>query len=220
LVPEAPARLRIKAEFLPEYSLLGLEFSHVWLIFQFHLNTNKTFRPKIHPPRLRGKTIGVFATRSPHRPSPIGLTLAKIERIEGDTLYLSGVDLVNSTPILDIKPYIPGCDRPRRVRSGWVARCPAPRLKVVFTPGAQADLKRVVPARMRAKFKRILAASLSHDPRNPRDHAQLRDDKEMGFFLFHYDTYFRVIRGAAVISEIVAADEAARQRPALGPGLA
>ena len=220
LVPEAPARLRVLPEFLPEYSLLGLEeFSHVWLLFRFHLNTNKTLCSKIHPPRLRGKTIGVFASRSPHRPSPIGLTLARLQRIEGPTLHLEGVDLVNGTPVLDIKPYIPACDRPARPRTGWVERCRAPRLRVAFTRKALADLEAVVPAAERARVKRLIARSLANDPRNPRDKSQWRPEKEFAFFILHYDAHFRVQDGRARVFRVDPADEAARRRPPLAPGL-
>jgi tRNA-Thr(GGU) m(6)t(6)A37 methyltransferase TsaA len=220
LVPWAPARLRIRPEFIPEQSLVGLrEFSHVWLIFEFHLNTNKAFLSKIHPPRLRGGTIGVFASRSPHRPSPIGLTLARLKRIEGDTLYLEGMDLVNGTPVLDVKPYIPSCDRPARPRIGWVDRHRVPRLQVEFTRPALADLARVVPARSRAKVRRLITESLSHDPRNPRDRAQLRPDREFAFFILHYDAHFHIRDGRARIFRIIPADEAARRRPPLAPGL-
>jgi tRNA-Thr(GGU) m(6)t(6)A37 methyltransferase TsaA len=220
LVPRAPARLRIRAEFIPEQSLVGLgEFSHVWLLFQFHLNTNKGFLSKIHPPRLRGGTIGVFACRSPHRPNPIGLTLARLKRVEGDTLHLEGIDLVNGTPVLDVKPYIPACDRPARPRLGWVGRWRAPRLRVEFTPSALADLARVVPARSRAKVRRLIEESLSHDPRNPRDRAQLRPDRKLAFFVLHYDAQFHVRDGRAEVFRIVPADEAARRRPPLAPGL-
>jgi tRNA-Thr(GGU) m(6)t(6)A37 methyltransferase TsaA len=220
LVPRAPARLRIRPEFIPEQSLVGLsDFSHVWLLFQFHLNTNKGFRSKIHPPRLQGGTIGVFASRSPHRPNPIGLTLAHLKRIAGDTLFLEGMDLVNGTPVLDVKPYIPACDRPTRPRIGWVDRWRAPRLHVELTKSALADLGRVVPARNRAKVRRLILESLSHDPRNPRDRAQLRPDKELAFFILHYDAYFRVQDGRAEVFRIARADEAARRRPPLAPGL-
>jgi len=220
LVPGAPARLRILPEYLPEQSLVGLEeFSHVWLVFQFHLNTNKGFRSKIHPPRLRGGTIGVFASRSPHRPNPIGITLARLKAIAGDTLILEGVDLVNSTPVLDVKPYIPACDRPARPRVGWVARAAAPRLKVEFSRQALADLERVVPARSRAKVKRLILDSLSHDPRNPRDRSQLRPDKELAFFILHYDAYFHIRGRCAVVGRVTHADESARGRPPLAPRL-
>lgn len=216
LVPEAPARLRIRPEFLPEHSLLGLEeFSHVWLVFRMHLNTQKAFRPKIHPPRLRGKTIGVFASRSPHRPNSIGLTLARLERIQGDTLHLAGVDLVNGTPVLDIKPYLNSSDRPRRARCGWAARCREPRLEVGFTAGALAQLRRAVPAAQRALVRRLILRSLSRDPRNPRDRAQMRPGKELLFFVLHYDVRFR-IRGRRVRVFSVAPEVAsAHDRPPL-----
>jgi len=94
----------------PSEALIGLEgFSHVWLVFLFHNNAGQPHN-KIHPPRLGGKTLGMLATRSPHRPCPIGLTVAKVESIEGDTLHMSGVDLVNGTPVLDVKPYIESYD--------------------------------------------------------------------------------------------------------------
>src|SRR3989338_8020306 len=96
LVPGSFARLKIYPEYAPEHSLSGLsEFSHVWLLSWFHLATNKSFHPKIHPPRLKGGKIGVFASRSPHRPNPVGLSLTKLERVEKDTLYLSGIDLIS-----------------------------------------------------------------------------------------------------------------------------
>ncbi len=82
------------------------------LLFVFHKNTGDVLRAKVRPPRLDGQKVGVFATRSPHRPCPIGLTLAKLERIEGDTLHLTGIDLIDGTPILDVKPYIPDYDTP------------------------------------------------------------------------------------------------------------
>ena len=220
LVPRSPARLRISPEFIPEQSLEGLEeFSHLWLFFEFHQNTNKEFRAKIHPPRLQGKTIGAFASRSPHRPNPIGLTLTRLVGVQGDTLHLEGVDLVNGTPVLDIKPYIPACDRPTRPRIGWVDRHSVSRLEVVFTPAALADLRRLVPAGQRRRVRSLIADSLAHDPRNPRDRAQLRPDRGFAFFVLHYDVHFRIRAGCAVISSLVPADEAARRRSPLAVGL-
>lgn len=220
LVPQSTARLRVGEEFLPGNSLRGLEeFSHVWLLFLFHLNRNKTLCSVVHPPRLRGKTVGVFASRSPHRPSPIGLTLARLERVEGSALILSGVDLVNGTPVIDIKPYLPACDRPARCRQGWVARCRAPRLEVSFARPALADLRRLVGSRRLARVKALIAASLSHDPRNPRDRSQMRPDKELAFFVRHYDVHFRVGAGRALVHRVEAADEAALGRPPLARDL-
>ena len=108
LSPNSKAFLTITNPKNSHDSLDGLiGFSHLWLVFIFHLNTNQKVRPKIHPPRLKGTSIGLYATRTPHRPNPIGLTPAKIEKIVGSTIYLSGIDLVDGTPIVDIKPYIP-----------------------------------------------------------------------------------------------------------------
>ena len=82
------------------------------IIFLFHKNTNKAIKAKVKPPRLDGAKVGVFASRSPHRPNPIGLTLAKLDGIIGNTLLLSGIDLLDGTPVLDVKPYIPDYDKP------------------------------------------------------------------------------------------------------------
>ncbi|XP_039260522.1 tRNA (adenine(37)-N6)-methyltransferase-like [Styela clava] len=102
----------------PEHSLDGLEeFAYVWVLFSFHLNQNKGVKAKVRPPRLDGAKRGVFATRSPHRPNPIGLTLAKLEKVNGSTLTLSGLDIVDGTPILDIKPYIKQYDFPSETDS-------------------------------------------------------------------------------------------------------
>ena len=79
----------------------------------FHLNQQDSVKAKVKPPRLDGQKSGVFATRSPHRPCPIGLSLIRIDRVVGSTVHVSGVDLVDGTPILDIKPYIPAYDNPQ-----------------------------------------------------------------------------------------------------------
>eukprot|EP00536_Pseudo-nitzschia_multiseries_P007872 jgi/Psemu1/196647/e_gw1.190.68.1 len=91
------------------------EFSYIWILFHFHLNTQsakkeRRFKSKIAPPALGGKKVGIYATRSPHRHNPIGITLCKLDRIQVHgphdvTLHVSGLDLVDGTPVLDIKPY-------------------------------------------------------------------------------------------------------------------
>ena len=98
----------------PDHSIEGLAaFSHVWLLFVFHLNKDKSVKAKVKPPRLNGSKSGVFSTRSPHRPNPIGLTLAKLTKVDKDTLYLTGIDIVDGTPIIDVKPYITIYDQPQ-----------------------------------------------------------------------------------------------------------
>ncbi|XVF34286.1 hypothetical protein REPUB_Repub18cG0046300 [Reevesia pubescens] len=121
LVPLARACLVFDSARVPPASLEGLEeYSHCWILYVFHLNTDleklwkhpskSKFKAKVRVPRLKGGRMGVFATRSPHRPCPIGLTVAKVEAVQGNMLLLSGVDLVDGTPVLDIKPYLPYCD--------------------------------------------------------------------------------------------------------------
>ncbi|KAL8468848.1 hypothetical protein ACS0TY_031887 [Phlomoides rotata] len=121
LVSLAKASLMFDPSRVPQASLEGLEgYSHCWIIYVFHLNTNleklwkhpsqSKFKAKVRVPKLKGERVGVFATRSPHRPCPIGLTVAKVEAVRGNTVLLSGVDLVDGTPVLDIKPYLPYCD--------------------------------------------------------------------------------------------------------------
>lgn len=113
------AKLQIlKSTFVcPSHSLEGLaQFSHVWILFVFHQNSQESFtKAKVKPPRLDGKKVGVFASRSPHRPNPVGLTLARLDKVQGDTVYISGMDMIDGTPVLDIKPYVPEYDRPMQV---------------------------------------------------------------------------------------------------------
>ena len=113
--------LKGKIVFEPEYrnpsALKGLEgFSHLWLLWKFSESVTENWSPTVRPPRLGGnKRIGVFATRSPFRPNPIGISSVKIENIilnspDGPVIEVSGVDMLNGTPIYDIKPYIPYTD--------------------------------------------------------------------------------------------------------------
>lgn len=132
LVTLARASLVLSSKNVAAEALDGLsQYSHCWLIYVFHENTDlpglwkqpphKDFKAKVRVPRLDGGKMGVFATRTPHRPCPIGLTVAKIEGIQGATLLLSGADLVDGTPVLDIKPYLPYCDAvPDAIAPSWV----------------------------------------------------------------------------------------------------
>ncbi|KAF1332188.1 hypothetical protein FI667_g3897, partial [Globisporangium splendens] len=125
LAPATKGAIEFQRSISPD-TLIGLEsFSHVWIVFVFHKNTNgknaraheglrsdshrHTFKAKISPPMLKER-VGIFSTRSPHRPNPIGITLAKIDSVDMKKriVYISGVDLVDETPVLDVKPYVPG----------------------------------------------------------------------------------------------------------------
>jgi tRNA-Thr(GGU) m(6)t(6)A37 methyltransferase TsaA len=98
----------ILSNYINTDALDGLEdFSHIWIIFLFHKSAHSKFKSKVKPPRLNGAKKGIFATRAPHRYNPIGLSLAKIEKIEERSIFVSGIDLIDQTPVLDIKPYHP-----------------------------------------------------------------------------------------------------------------
>lgn len=142
LAPSAWGELVIEREWQPENALQGLQrFSHVWLIFGFHLNSNEGYRPKVHPPRLKGQSMGVFATRSPHRPNPIGLSLVRLEKVDSDRILVSGPDLVDGTPIYDIKPYLPHVESRSDAVAGWAQDVEDDRVSVLWTDQAEAELQ-------------------------------------------------------------------------------
>ncbi len=130
LAPLATAELELLAPYNDPTALDGLEgCSHIWVQFVFHANSRSEWKPKVKPPRLGGnKSLGVFATRSPTRPAPIGLSVVKLDGIvERDgklLLQLSGIDLLDGTPVLDIKPYIPYVDLVPEAVNGFAAAAP------------------------------------------------------------------------------------------------
>jgi tRNA-Thr(GGU) m(6)t(6)A37 methyltransferase TsaA len=109
VIPTARGILTLSSS-IPKESLEGLnEYSHIWIIFIFHANTNKKFKARVEPPRLGGQKIGVFGTRSPHRINPIGMSVVKLDCVDinNKQIYISGLDLIDQTPVIDIKPYHP-----------------------------------------------------------------------------------------------------------------
>jgi len=153
IVPNARAKIKVLDSAIdnPATSLCGIdEFSHVWILFVFHGNTNSRISAKVRPPRLNGEKKGVFATRSPHRPNPIGITLAKLDRVSGSTLFLSGVDLIDGTPIVDIKPFVSAYDAAPQVdcrEASWLTDpTVVPIRTVVFSKQSLDDLHDVMPS--------------------------------------------------------------------------
>jgi len=166
LSPHAWSRLKIRADLQPEQALQGLEkFSHVWLVFVFHQNKVSRYHAKVHPPRLGGESMGVFATRSPHRPNPIGLSLVELVRIEGDSLILAGADLVDGTPILDIKPYLPEVESKPEARTGWLDKAEKKQITVEFSPEAEHFLQNWQKSHPDKKLREIIIDTLKLDPR-------------------------------------------------------
>ena len=196
LAPSSRAHLKVKvATFEARHALEGLEgFSHVWLLGYFHENTNavknaqRSVKAKVRPPRLDGKKVGLFATRTPHRVNALSLTCARLVAIkDGDTLVLGGVDLVEGTPILDIKPAIPRYDAP----GGKAQRVPA-WVGPAAESGGEAD------AAIDARVQRVSFLATAE--------AQMRailadDEKELNFY---GKGDYALLRQA--IAEIVALD--------------
>ncbi len=152
-----PTKIALLPRFADPNALRGLEdFTHIWLIWGF--SEAHGFSPTVRPPRLGGNArMGVFATRSPFRPNFLGLSVVKIEEISGCTLTVSGADLLNKTPIYDIKPYLPYADSVPEASNGWALSDKAPVLAVDFP----AELRRLVP-----EDKLVgLIELLSQDPR-------------------------------------------------------
>ncbi|MBP5572840.1 MAG: tRNA (N6-threonylcarbamoyladenosine(37)-N6)-methyltransferase TrmO [Bacteroidales bacterium] len=178
--------------FEPEYrvpeAVRGLEgFSHLWLIWEFSEAKRDTWSPTVRPPRLGGNTrMGVFATRSPFRPNPIGLSSVKLETIEtdpnlGPVLHVSGADLMDGTPIYDIKPYIAYTDSHPEAVCGF-ANKPAEQLLEVDCPPVQLQ-------QVDESLRDSLLAVLAHDPR-----PQYQDDPERvyGMAFGPYEVRFKV----------------------------
>lgn len=129
LAPAAIGRVELLPPFSDPLAFAGLEqVSHVWLLFKFHAVSelkDQAPRLRVRPPRLGGNDkIGVFASRSTHRPNGIGMSVVKLEKVDGTCLYVSGVDLLNGTPILDIKPYVPYADSVSNATNGLAEQAP------------------------------------------------------------------------------------------------
>ena len=162
IVEELEARIVFEPEYRNPDALRGLEgFSHIWLIWQFSEAVREDWSPTVRPPRLGGNTrMGVFATRSPFRPNALGLSCVRLLGIEdteeGKTLRVAGADLMDGTPIFDIKPYIPYADCKPEAESGF-APDPGVQLTVEFLPEAE----RHIPPEKREALRGVLA----NDPR-------------------------------------------------------
>ena len=177
LVPDARARLVFEPPFRHPDAVRGLEgFSHLWLVWVFSENVDKGWSPTVRPPRLGGNVrMGVFATRAPFRPNPIGLSAVRLERVElhpldGPVLHLSGVDLVDGTPILDIKPYIPYADSHPDAMGGFASVPAGETLEVVIPP----ELLARIPEAHREALRGVLA-------QDPRPHYQKDPERIYGF---------------------------------------
>lgn len=175
LVDELSATVVFEPQYRDESALRGLEgFSHIWLIWEFSQARREGWSPTVRPPRLGGnRRLGVFATRSPFRPNPIGLSCVRLLEIDrdrelGPVLVVAGADLLDGTPIYDVKPYLPYADCKSDAAGGFAAQPKGADLKVICSP----ELLSRVPEDKRS----ALLAVLAQDPR-----PQYQDDPDRSY---------------------------------------
>ncbi len=203
LVEALEAEIIFEPPYRDPAALRGLEgFSHLWLVWVFHQAAGRPWSPTVRPPRLGGnRRMGVFATRSPFRPNPVGLSAVKLAGIEaagpsGPVLRVRGADLVDGTPILDIKPYLPYADCIPEASGGFA---PQPALAPLTVEIPPALLERVPPERREA-----LEAVLAQDPR-PRYQAD--PERIYGFTFAGLEVRFTVEGERLTVREVAASPE-------------
>ncbi len=190
------SRIVFEPEFRDPNALRGIEgWSHLWILWIFSEAVRPGWSPTVRPPRLGGnERVGVFATRSPFRPNNIGLSSVKLERVEhteneGDVLIVSGADLMDGTPIIDIKPYVPYADAHPEASGGFAAEKFGKKLKVVFP---EELLSRVEPGK-REGLKDLLA----EDPR-----PAVQDDPERFYGMRFSDVEIKFVVSDGVLTVV------------------
>jgi len=198
LVEELRSTIVFEPEFRNPDALRGIEdFSHLWIIWQFSEAVRTSWSPTVRPPRLGGNTrMGVFATRSPFRPNNLGLSSVRLLGVEqteayGTVLHVGGADLMDGTPIFDIKPYIPYGDSHPDATGGFTDRADDFLLDVVFPE----DLLKLLPA----DKQQAAIGVLSHDP---RPSYQRKPDRVYGLTFAGFDIRFRVSDDTLTVEEV------------------
>lgn len=198
LVEEIEGKIIFEKEYRNIDAVRGLEdFSHIWLIWEFSQSKRDNWSPTVRPPLLGGnKRIGVFATRSPFRPNPIGLSCVRLKKIEiskeyGPVLHVKGSDLMNGTPIYDIKPYLPYCDSKSDAVGGFTENLAERKLKVNIAPSVLCQ----VPEEKRAELLGCLAG-------DPRPSYQNDPDRIYGFDFAGKEVKFKVKDKELTVVEI------------------
>lgn len=188
LIKEITGKIVFEKQYSIAEAFKGLEdFSHIWILWEFSQAKKESWKPTVRPPLLGGnKRMGVFATRSPFRPNSIGLSCVKLEKIEydknlGTVLYVSGCDLMNGTPIYDIKPYLPYCDSVPDAVGGFTEALGERRLEVIISD----ELLGRVPEEKRDELIGVLAG-------DPRPSYQDDPEREYGFEFADFEIGFKV----------------------------
>ncbi len=205
LAPTVRAQVEFHPEFASPEAVRGLEgFSHIWLIFLFHQTYEQGWKPTVRPPRLGGnKRVGVFSCRSPFRPNPIGLSAVKLLSIDNSdgkvVLEVQGADLIDGTPILDIKPYLPYTDGISEAQGGFADRAPAASLKVEFSSEAQQQLDGF--AEQAPELETLICETLALDPR-PAYKQGTDVGREYGVLLDLYNVRWLVEKERVIVTGI------------------
>lgn len=183
LATEAKGVIKLDSDPDLKTALRSLEqFTHLWIVFVFHDHGGRNWKPSIRPPRLGGNTkVGVLASRAPHRPNPIGMSAVVIKKIDleaagGPEITVGGVDLVDGTPVLDIKPYIPYADAIPNANAGW-ASDPIERIPVIFSTKAETEI-RARDGDGSKNLRALIVNILELDPRPAFQRRQLPVDSE------------------------------------------
>ena len=199
LVPELTARIVFEPEYRDPNALIGIEgYDRLWLIWQFstvaaEYAAGKSWRPTVRPPRLGGnERRGVFATRSPYRPNALGLSCVELAGVENGELIVRGADLLDGTPIFDIKPYLPYADAQPGATGGFTADAGDFLLQVELPD----DLEAKIPAAHRAALRGVL----SHDP---RPSYQGDPGRVYGMRFAEFDVRFRVEEKTLTVTDIL-----------------
>jgi tRNA-Thr(GGU) m(6)t(6)A37 methyltransferase TsaA len=184
-----------------ELACEGIEqFSHLWLLFLFHENQHKGWSERVRPPRLGGnQKLGVFATRSSFRPNAIGMSVVKLLEIKDSALIVEGVDMLNNTPIIDIKPYIDYADHVADARSGFAQEAPQPTLQLKYSDIANKQLSQAVS--LYPHLPELLENTLGHDPRPAYKKAKT-DPKLYHLRLYDIDVAFSIHGTTALIHSL------------------
>ncbi|EOV9673494.1 tRNA (N6-threonylcarbamoyladenosine(37)-N6)-methyltransferase TrmO [Cronobacter turicensis] len=195
LVNSARGELHLIAPYNQPDAVRGLEaFSHIWVVFVFHQTMEGGWRPTVRPPRLGGNArMGVFATRSTFRPNPVGMSLVELQgiRCEKDRviLTLSGLDLVDGTPVIDIKPYLPFAEALPDARAGYARQAPDAAVPVTFTE----DIAHALPhlEKRYPNLGQFIVEVLAQDPR-PAYRKEEETGKSYAVWLFDFNVRWRV----------------------------
>ena len=198
LVKESRGRILFEKEYNVPEAFRGLEdFSHIWVLWQFSEAVRETWSPTVRPPLLGGnKRMGVFATRSPFRPNSVGLSALKLDGVEfsekeGVVLHVSGADLLDGTPVYDIKPYLPYADSIPDAVGGFTESLEERRLEVEFP----SDLLKRVNEGKREALRAVLAA-------DPRPSYQNDPEREYGMRFAEYEVRFKVEGKRLTVTEV------------------